>query len=99
MGFEIFFQLFNKTYDRHAPIKKSTSKEEKIKFKPWTTKGIKKFISIRDKFYKEMIKEKNVLLKYFNKALQEYIISAMVPETLLKKLTLMKLIYIFVDLH
>ena len=33
-GFETFFRLFNKTLDRHAPIKKSTRKEEKIKSKP-----------------------------------------------------------------
>ena len=63
LGFETFFQLFNKTLDRRAPIKKSTKKEEKIKSKPWITKSIKKSISIRDKLYKEMIKEKNVLTK------------------------------------
>ena len=33
LGFETFFRLFNKTLDRHAPIKKSTRKEEKIKSK------------------------------------------------------------------
>ena len=63
LGFETFFRLFNKALDRHAPIKKSTRKEEKIKSKPWITKGIKTSISIRDKLYKEMIKEKNVLTK------------------------------------
>ena len=63
MGFETFSRLFNKTLDRHAPIKKSTRKEEKIKSRPWITKGIKKSISIRDKLYKEMIKEKNVQTK------------------------------------
>ena len=63
MGFETFFRLFNKTLDRHAPIKKSTRKKQKIKSKPWITKGIKKSVSIRDKLYKEMIKEKNVLTK------------------------------------
>ena len=63
LGFETFFQLFNKILDRHAPIKKSTKKEEKIKSEPWITKGIKKSISIRDKLYKEIIKEKNVLTK------------------------------------
>ena len=62
-GFETFFQLFNSTLDRHAPIKKSIRKEEKIKSKPWITKDIKTYISIRDKLYKEMIKEKNVLTK------------------------------------
>ena len=34
LGFETFFRLFNKILDRHAPIKKSTRKEEKIKSKP-----------------------------------------------------------------
>ena len=63
MASETFFRLFIKTLDRHAPIKKSTRKEQKIKSKPWITKGIKKSISIRDKLYKEMIKEKNVLTK------------------------------------
>ena len=63
LRFETFFRHFNKTLDRHAPIKKSTRKEQKIKSKPWITKGIKKSISIRDKLYKEMIKEKNVLTK------------------------------------
>ena len=63
MSFETFFRLFSKTLDRHAPIKKSTRKEEKIKSQSWITKGIKKFISIRDNLYKEMIKEKNVLTK------------------------------------
>ena len=48
---------------RHAPIKKSTRKEEKIKSKPWIIKDIKTSISIKDKLYKEMIKEKNVLTK------------------------------------
>ena len=63
LNFETFFRLFNKTLDRNAPVKKSTKKEEKIKSKPWITKGIKKSISIRDKLCKEMVKEKNVLTK------------------------------------
>ena len=36
---------------------------KKIKSKPWITKGIKTSITIRDKLYKEMIKEKNILTK------------------------------------
>ena len=73
MGFETFFRLFNKARDRHAPIKKSTRKEEKIKSKPWITKGIKTSISIRDKLYKEMIKEKNVLTKVLkNESFKRY---------------------------
>ena len=63
MGFETFFRLLNKTLDRHASIKISSRKEEKSRSKPWIKKGIKKPISIRDKLYKKMIKEKNVLTK------------------------------------
>ena len=40
-GFETFFRLFNKVLDRHVPIKKLTRKEEKLKCKPWITKGIR----------------------------------------------------------
>ena len=63
LGFETFYQLLNKALDRHAPIKNSTRKEEKIKSNPWITKGIKISISIRNKLYKAMVKEKNVLTK------------------------------------
>ena len=59
-----FFWLSNKALDRHAPLKKSTRKEEKIKSNLWITKGLKTSISIRDKLYKEMIKGKNVLTKF-----------------------------------
>ena len=37
--------------------------KEKIKSNPWITKGIKISISIRNKLYKAMVKEKNVLTK------------------------------------
>ena len=64
LRFETFFRHFNKALDRHAPIKKSTRKEEKIKSKPWITKGIKTSISITVKLYKEIVKEKHVLKKF-----------------------------------
>ena len=73
LGFETFFCIFNKALDRHAPIKKSTRKEKKIKSKPWITKGIKTSISIRDKLYKKMIKDKNVLTKVLkHESFQKY---------------------------
>ena len=55
--------VVNATLDKHAPIKEFTKKEEKDKLKPWLTKGIKKSMLIRDKFYKQMIKEKDQLIK------------------------------------
>ena len=63
MGFETFFRLFNKTPERHAPVKESTKKEKKINSKPWITKGIRKSIGNREKCYKDMIEGKNVLTK------------------------------------
>ena len=63
LGFEAFLRLFNTTLDKHAPIKEFTKKEEKDKLKPWVTKGIKKSMSVRDKIYKQVIKEKDQLMK------------------------------------
>ena len=39
------------------------NQQGKKKSKPWITKGIKTSTSIRDKLFKEMIKEKNILKK------------------------------------
>ena len=39
------------------------NQQGKKKSKPWITKGIKTSTSIRDKLYKEMIKEKSILKK------------------------------------
>ena len=63
LGFEAFLWFFNTTLDKHAPIKEFTKKEEKDKLKPWVTKGIKKSMSVRDKIYKQVIKEKDQLMK------------------------------------
>ena len=65
-GFEAFLQLFNTTLDKHAPIKEFRKKEEKDKLKPWVTKRIKKSMSVRDKTYKQLIKEKDQLKKTKN---------------------------------
>ena len=63
LEFETFSLLFNKTLERHAPVKESASKEEKTKPKPEITNGIRKSIIIRDNLYKVMIKENNVITK------------------------------------
>ena len=63
LGFEDFLWFFNTTLDKHATIKELTRKEEKGKLKPWVTKGIKKSILVRDKIYKQMIKENDQLIK------------------------------------
>ena len=55
--------MFNTTLDKYVPTKELTKKEEKDKLKPWVTNGIRKSMSVRDKTYKQMIKEKDELIK------------------------------------
>ena len=56
---EHFFHLFNKTLDKHAPLKQGIRKDKKIKQKPCVTKGIETSIKRTDKLYKEAFKEKD----------------------------------------
>ena len=57
-----------------------------FKSKPWITNDIKKSISIRDKLYKEIIKDKNVLTKvlkqtHYNKYFEENILYILSPKS------------------
>ena len=70
LGFEAFLRLFNTTLDKNTPIKEFTKEEEKDKLKPWVTKGIKNSMSVRNKIYKQMIKEKDPLIKTEKKIIQ-----------------------------
>ena len=70
LGFRIFFHLFNKTLDKHAPIKQGIRKDKKIEQKPWVTKGIQTSMKQRDK--KEAIKEKDSQKKIQEQAYRKY---------------------------
>ena len=59
LGFNSFVRLVNRIVDKHAPIKVIEKKENEITSKPWTARGIKTSMKIRDKFYKQMIKTKS----------------------------------------
>ena len=63
MSFGIFLHLFNKCLDKHTPLKTVSKKEERVLQKPWITNGIKTSIKIRDKLYKQIIKQKDAILK------------------------------------
>ena len=63
LGFEIFLCLFNKCLDKHAPLKTVSKIRERVLQKPWITNGIKTSIKVRDKLYKQMIKQKDAILK------------------------------------
>ena len=59
IGFENFMLIINNLLDKHAPFKEQAKRKEKLRFKPWITKGILTYIMQRDKIYEEMIKAKN----------------------------------------
>ena len=63
LGFEIFLRLFSKCLDKHAPLKTVSKIGERVLQKPWITNGIKTSIKVRDKLYKQMIKQKDAILK------------------------------------
>ena len=57
----------------HQLAKQSTRKEEKIKSKPWITKGIETSISIRDKLYNDKEISKRKMYIYTNKSPKTWI--------------------------
>ena len=59
LGFENVMLIINNLLEKHTPFKEQAKTKEKLRFKPWITKGILTFIRQKDKIYKEMIKAKN----------------------------------------
>ena len=55
---ETFFETFNKILDKHAPLRKLSIQEEKIK-KHWLTSGILTSIKIKNKFYRKDTRAKD----------------------------------------
>ena len=55
---DLFLHDINCVLDKHAPLKKLSNKEYKLKSKPWLTHGILKSIRKRDKLLHQYMKEK-----------------------------------------
>ena len=53
----------SKIRDKHAPLKKPTKYELKLKTKPWITTALRKSISIKSKFFKDYIDKKDLTKK------------------------------------
>ena len=62
--FEIFLRLFNKCLAKHAPLEAVPKKEKGFCKNPGLD-GIKTLTKVRDKLYKQMIKEKDAILTHF----------------------------------
>ena len=50
--FEDFYSLITTTIENHAPLKKLTRKQTRLRNKPWITKGLLKSIKRKQKMYK-----------------------------------------------
>lgn len=57
--FDIFYKKISEIIDKHAPMKKISKRELKIKSKPWITPAIKKSISIKNNLYKKYLNTKS----------------------------------------
>ena len=58
--FNKFHSTISKVIDKHIPIKKVSKKEQKIKTKPWITKGIRTAIQVKNHWFKKFIKTRSV---------------------------------------
>ena len=58
-SFKDFYYKLEGTVSRHAPLKKLTPKEIKLKQKPWLTKEILKMIKTRDKIFARKKRQPN----------------------------------------
>ena len=54
-----FMLIINSLLDKHASFKEQAKRKEKLRLKPWISKGNLTSIKQRYKIYKEMIKAKN----------------------------------------
>ena len=50
--FEDFYSLITTTIENHAPLKKLTRKQTRLRNKPWITKGLLKSIKRKQKMHK-----------------------------------------------
>jgi hypothetical protein len=50
-AFSTFFNKWNKTLNKHAPLKTISKRKLKQSIKPWITKGIRRSINIKNKLF------------------------------------------------
>ena len=57
--FQHFQDKILESINKHAPLKKLSNKQAKLRKKPWITSGILKSISMKNKLYKRFLKSKD----------------------------------------
>ena len=69
--FDIFIDKFAKTVTNHAPLRKATRKESRLKSKPWLFPGLLKCIKRKNRMFKLLHKN---LTQYFGKCIENIVI-------------------------
>ena len=66
--FEEFFHIFAPVVPTHAPPKKASKKERRIKMKPWLTQGLLRSIQQKNKLFSRLHNNRNEqLFNEYNK--------------------------------
>ena len=62
-SFNLSFNKIDSLVNQYIPLRKLTKKEIKNKFKAWITSGIQNSMKRRDKIYKKLLRQSNLILK------------------------------------
>ena len=63
LSFDLFYKNVNKLILKHAPLKKLTIQEKKLRLKPWITTGILTSIKTKNRIYRKFLRTKNAITK------------------------------------
>ena len=67
-NFEKFVSVFTETINNHAPMRRASRKEKKIKSKPWLSSSLLKSIRKKNQLFQKYLKTKNSLVSSEYKA-------------------------------
>jgi hypothetical protein len=62
--FDTFYLKLSRIIDSHIPVKQTSKRKLKQQAKPWITKGIRKYLTIKNKLYKKYIKTRSLYCYY-----------------------------------
>ena len=75
--FNKFHSTISKIVDNHIPLKKLSKTQQRIRNKPWITKGIRAAIQVKNKLFKKFIKTRTAYyhtkLKYYRNKINHLI--------------------------
>ena len=64
--FQKFLNIIKQSLQKHAPLKKASRKQQKLREKPWITRGILKSINHKNMLYQQSLKGDNYTKNTYN---------------------------------